>query len=372
MDQDVNRQNNFNIIRFVSAILVIYGHMFPLVNAEGLPFFMGQNIAVNGVCIFFILSGYLVGQSYEKDPNVLRYAIKRCFRIMPGLIVLILITVFIIGPLVTTGSIAEYFASPLIGEYLKNMALRVSFTLPNVFTSNPYPGYVNGSLWSLSVEMVMYAILPLLIFALKKVRKKYIILTGLALFLIGLRMIIKSSPVLSNMEIYAIGFGSAINVMPYFIIGYLFTVPKIKKFLNLQIAMVLFAFFAVVLVPSRITELLAYIVLPYIVFSFALTVKPVFMNFGIKNDFSYGLFLYGFLSQQIVIYIIAVRMRAVVPFYVYLLLSFGMAMAFSVFSWKLVENPMQKLSRRICKKLKTMAMEKESTTSLNYGTDVIH
>ncbi len=342
-----DRENNLNIIRFLSALMVIYGHMFSLVHANSQPVFLGQSIATIGVCIFFILSGYLVGLSYERDSNVLRYVIRRSFRIIPGLIMLVLITVFIIGPIFTTGSITEYFSSPLIGEYLRNMAFRISYILPNVFTANPYPQAVNGSLWSLPVEVLMYAFLPLLLFALKKFKYKDIVLAGVTILLI----VLNYYPALGNITIYHVNILQALSIAPYFLIGYLFSVPQIKKILNLQVALFIFILFAFIQVPAEIGVLLAYIVIPYTVFSLGFATKPVFMKFGVKNDYSYGLFLYGFLSQQMLIDIFSIRMGAAVPFFIYLALSIGLSFAFALLSWHCVEKPMQQLSRRLLTKL---------------------
>lgn len=44
-----------------------------------------------------------------------------------------------------------------------------------------------------------------------------------------------------------------------------------------------------------------YFVLPYFVFSFAFAANPVFSNVFSKKDYSYGLYFYGFLVQQMLI-----------------------------------------------------------------------
>jgi peptidoglycan/LPS O-acetylase OafA/YrhL len=46
---------------------------------------------------------------------------------------------------------------------LKNIALYINYYLPGLFESNVYPGAVNGSLWSLPAEFVMYLLVPILI-----------------------------------------------------------------------------------------------------------------------------------------------------------------------------------------------------------------
>ena len=89
MNQNNSRENNFNIIRFVAAIMVIYGHMYYLIGSNPKCYY-GMPVSSIGVKIFFLISGYLIMQSYLRDANILRYAIRRFFRIVPGLIGVVL------------------------------------------------------------------------------------------------------------------------------------------------------------------------------------------------------------------------------------------------------------------------------------------
>lgn len=358
------RQNNFNIIRFASAIMVIYGHMFSIMKIGNTPIFMGQTISTIGINILFLISGYLVGQSYERDPNLLRYVIRRSFRVMPGLIVLVLLTVFVIGEIFTTGSHIAYLTHPLIGQYLSNILLKISYSLPNVFDANPYATAINGSLWSLPVEVFMYAVLPVIAFSLKKVKIRTELLAGITVFMIVLSFIFQDTPSLSSIVHYQVIISAALAVAPYFLVGYLFSQPKIKKILNLQAALFMFIFFAFIQFTTEVSEAMLFFVLPYVVFSIALTAKPIFKNFGTKNDYSYGLYLYGFVSQQMLMNIFAVQMHADLPFYAYLLMSIGLALLFAFFSWHCVEKPMQNLSRQLCANLKA---EKSMSKLQTYG-----
>ena len=95
-----NRHNNFNVIRFFAAVMVIYGHMCSLIGI-GQFSVMKQAVSGLGVKIFFVISGYLITKSFLSDSNALRYSIKRFFRIMPGLAVIVVLTTFIFGPFLT-------------------------------------------------------------------------------------------------------------------------------------------------------------------------------------------------------------------------------------------------------------------------------
>lgn len=52
--------------------------------------------------IFFATSGFLVSQSWQRNPHALRFPIRRVTRIWPGFIVVLLFAAYIGGPFATT------------------------------------------------------------------------------------------------------------------------------------------------------------------------------------------------------------------------------------------------------------------------------
>lgn len=65
-------QNNFHLIRFIAASLVLYGHCYPLTGRGTYDYLtiISQGIFPTshiGVCIFFIVSGFLVSQSLMRS-----------------------------------------------------------------------------------------------------------------------------------------------------------------------------------------------------------------------------------------------------------------------------------------------------------------
>lgn len=95
-----SRENNFNIIRFMAAIMVMAGHM-AYIGGYSLPTLWGQGIQSLGVKIFFLIGGYLISKSWLSDPNPLRYSIKRIFRIFPALVIYTVIAAYVVGPLLS-------------------------------------------------------------------------------------------------------------------------------------------------------------------------------------------------------------------------------------------------------------------------------
>ena len=78
-DEASDRRNNINVIRFIAASAVIYGHMAHLTGLP-VPQICGEEVSSLAVKVFFVLSGYLIAQSYQRDPDPFRYLVRRLER----------------------------------------------------------------------------------------------------------------------------------------------------------------------------------------------------------------------------------------------------------------------------------------------------
>lgn len=344
------RDNNLNIIRFIAAILVIYGHMFPIMGQYSYTIF-NQATSTIGVEIFFIISGYLITKSFLSDKSIFCYIVKRFFRIIPGLLALCVVSIFIIGPIVSDYSFNDYFTQHFAEAtiYLKNVLLYPIYSLPGVFTNNIYPGAVNGSLWTLPVEVAMYIIVPIIIIICgrNKGYKYGLIIAFIAILGANTYKLIYHP--MARLVIYGSDAMSALNLVPYFFIGAIFTFDKIKKLLNLQIASLLLFATAMLNLSYPKVQIITVFVLAYFIFSLAFSNNPVFKKFGLKVDLSYGMYLYGFLVQQILVKYIGKYDLSVNIMFV---LSTIISMGFAIGSWYIVEKPMQKLGKIIINKYK--------------------
>jgi len=163
-DFDGNRRNNFTLLRILFAWMVLFGHSFPVTGHGELNPLRGfferstwiGEVAVSG---FFVISGFLVTASFQRR-GIRDYTVSRVLRIYPALAVCVLLTVFLLGPLLTSLDAAAYFAQPGTWDHLWNITalFPMDFRLPGVFESAPRRG-VNGSLWTLTVEVSCYILL---------------------------------------------------------------------------------------------------------------------------------------------------------------------------------------------------------------------
>lgn len=162
-----SHDNNFNLLRIIFAWGVILEHSYDLSNTP-LDGWFAQNIARDAggysVNLFFFISGFLVSQSLIRRRNIRNFIIARALRLLPALAVVILISVFMLGPYFTNLPLSDYFKAQDTWDYLyRNILLiRTEYSLPGVFLNNPYTPHVNGALWSLRYEIKMYALLAVM------------------------------------------------------------------------------------------------------------------------------------------------------------------------------------------------------------------
>lgn len=295
----MNRENNFDAMRMIAALAVIFGHAHPL-SAQPDPILLGNSVQSVAVKIFFVVSGFLVAKSWRSDPNVSRFLLRRGLRLFPALIVLLLLTTLVLGPVFTALSLAEYFQHVGVRTYfLFNLLLCPIYALPGVFAENVYPNAVNGSLWSLPVEVSMYLFLPVVATLAAMARSKVvfvvIVLLGAGL---SLNYVLSTSPQ-EQVVLWGTGLISVADVGPYFFLGAIFAVTRLESTLSQGGALFLVAIAALFQPPAYwMQQILLMLVLPYIVLAFSTKATPWISKAGRFGDPSYGIYLYGFPVQQ--------------------------------------------------------------------------
>ena len=93
---------------------------------------------------------------------------KRAFRIWPALIVFTLGVALVAGPILSVLPAGEYFRNPATWQYLGAIGFYISYGLPGVFADVPYAGVVNGSLWTMPLEVALYVLVPLVLWLVSR------------------------------------------------------------------------------------------------------------------------------------------------------------------------------------------------------------
>ena len=320
--------NNFDLLRLFAALLVLWMHAHVFTGRPAPTFLSWVTLGPLGVFIFFVISGYLVSISWDADPHLGRFLARRSLRIFPALVVVILLSTFVLGPLVTTLPLADYFSHPHFFQYLANIVLYPVYSLPGVFEHMPYPFAVNGSLWSLPVEFLMYLILAAAGF-LGGRRWTFVALAVAAAAATFPWALARPDPVV----IWGMDLRQVVICGVYFAAGVCVHRFRLDRYLTP--AGVCVAFVAMIAVErwTDASRVVSWIALPYVVLAFGLArsaAEPVFARLG---DWSYGVYIYAFPIQQTVLYLVPD-----IGFPVYVALTLALTLAFGAASWHLIEK----------------------------------
>ncbi|WP_185995376.1 acyltransferase family protein [Nocardioides campestrisoli] len=334
------RSNNLDGLRLVGALLVIFGHAYALMALPvPVPVVAGYPVQTLGLTLFFAISGYLIAASWNRTRNPVTYLVARSLRIFPALVVVVLTTVFVLGPWFTSLTRAEYFDDPRTWDYLGNIAMRLQHDLPGVFLDGPYPIAVNGSLWSLPVEFACYLLVPLLLLVPRRLRA--IVLVAAALYCLQLAQV----PVEEDIIIWGTPLNNAAPMWAFFAGGALMRVlhERYAGLFRADVAVLVTAAF--LLVTATVPEWhadVAWVAVPYVVLTLGLASTPYLRRTARFGDVSYGLYLWAFPVQQVVSRTVAPESLAV---NLVLVTAITGVLAFA--SWHLVEKPALALKDRL-------------------------
>lgn len=336
--------NAFNTIRLLAAIAVIFSHAYEMTGQEEpLKAFTRQaTIGQIAVAAFFVISGFLISTSFDRS-RFASFVEKRARRIMPGLIVAVLVTAVVMGPLVTALAPGAYFTAKGTWQFLGHAVfLPVSYDLPGVFAGHP-TSTANGSLWSLKFEVACYGgVVALLLF--ERLRKPATLLAWLASFAIAGPYGELVPTGTSGAEFYIVLLASLFRFFGAGMVAYLFARHiKLDRLWGwLAVALCIGAAYTPLFV-----EALA-LAGAYALLVFAYEAPAWFRDLTATGDISYGVYVYAYPIQQLVAPT-ALGLAAATTLPAPLLdslLALPPVMFAGVLSWILVEKPMIHFGRR--------------------------
>jgi peptidoglycan/LPS O-acetylase OafA/YrhL len=286
------------------------------------------------VPLFFALSGFLVTGSALRMHEVGGFLLARAVRIFPALIVEVALSALVLGPLLTTVALKDYFSEASFFSYFGNVLGFVHLYLPGVFLENPWAGVVNMNLWTLPAEFYCYlftsvAMISSIIFNRAIFGAMFLAATSV-LIVLSLTTGFGVSP-----GIYSIS-----AIVYYFFVGSAFYLYKD-------------------VIPSNwllfwLSAICSYVLLD---FARAVFIAPVFVVYclvflgtrtflkvpGLKNiDCSYGIYLYGFpIAQSLIVLFPHFQGR---PF-IFVPFVCAATFAFAVLSWHFIERPLLRMKQ---------------------------
>ena len=299
VDFDGSRRNTFTTMRIILAWLVLYGHSFAIAKTPGVSdplnrLFQGSmwigELSVNS---FFALSGFLVCASYV-NRGFLDYAVSRGLRIFPALIISVIFVTMVLGAATSTLRLSDYFSELETWRYLRNALafFRMYWYLPGVFEGNVNQA-VNGSIWTLTVEVRCYALLAICgllgVFQHRHIANFFLA----CLFLFSL-FYFYEVPMLGVKEKWARPAG-------YFLLGVILYVNRDRVVLDLRLAAL-----ALLLCGSAMGKpWFDYVfAVSWVYLLFYLAYRSPYIDADKKiGDISYGVYIYAWPIQQLVVFL---------------------------------------------------------------------
>jgi peptidoglycan/LPS O-acetylase OafA/YrhL len=159
---DESRLNNFDLIRLAAAGQVVLWHGIEHLHVPVPGPALWLLGSFPGVPIFFVVSGYLVSQSFHRRRSTANYFVNRALRIFPALWLCFVVTA---ASIFWTHGFANAGISDLLKWMLPNL---LGFAHTPWFLKTFATGSVNGSLWTIPVELQFYLALPLLALFLQR------------------------------------------------------------------------------------------------------------------------------------------------------------------------------------------------------------
>ena len=339
--------NNFDLLRLFAASQVVLSHSSS--HLEHSYSFLSFLSLFPGVPIFFFLSGFLIYGSYEsssenKNP-ILNFYFKRVLRLYPGLWVCLIFSIF----LVWNSGYLENIALNVKEIALWFVAQMTAFQFYNPdFLRGFGVGALNGALWTISVELQFYILVPL-VHKLMQQKKTFIFSTIVIFIIFNI-----SNSYLNNQDNIVLKLLN-VSFAPWF---YMFLVgaffAKFKEYISSVLSInifVLFASFVSIYFMSDYLGLdwgnqvnpIGYALMVAIIIKLAYINPSLSDRILGRNDISYGVYIY---HMPIINYILYIYGPGEVQF-IYAILG---TLLLALLSWFLIERPALRLKTHALRK----------------------
>ncbi|MFV8346500.1 acyltransferase family protein [Flavobacterium sp. ZB4P13] len=331
----MNKNNNFDFLRFLFALLVVISHAYPLSGSSETSQWIYQItneqivLAQVGLSGFFIISGYFIFQSLERSKGLLDYFKKRVLRLFPALFVVLLLTI-VLAPFVYNGAV-PFFKNTAVYSYVSNNLSLYFFqsSIKGIFDTNAYHS-INGSLWTIRYEFSLYIALSLLFFFRKQ--KQLVLLIILFSYVVFIFLYTFYLDRFRGSSLFGLQGLHVLNLGTFFIGGSLLASLQFERMGNKSLILGISILILVLSLYFNYYEWVKHIIMPVVVM--LLGFIPVFFirTFGKIGDMSYGIYIYSFPIQQSLMYFFKMDT------YVLMISSVLLSMGFGYVSWHWIEK----------------------------------
>lgn len=320
--------SGFDYLRLFLAIAVMFIHA-PVISSGTNPIWEGpfRGLGMMILPMFFTLSGFLVSASLHRNSSLATFLTFRAVRLLPALAVEVTLSALLLGPLLTTLPLQDYFSSSEFWPYFLNILGDIHYTLPGVFDKNPFSGIVNGSLWTIPYELDCYLAL-ILIFLTGILRHSVLFLFLMLDIIVGYTVYLC---IFGTDDLTAhIGPTGPLLVMS-FLTGVLFF--DFRKHIPLNRTYFLCALLPAPFLLGHADWRYAAIPLVTYVTVYLGLQNPAKRSFLLRGDYSYGVYLFAFPTQQTVMHLFP----TMTVWWFNLLLAIPATIGIAYISWHYVE-----------------------------------
>ncbi len=346
LDEHKGVAPGFDFLRLWLALSVLWFHSFVIVGTmseiEATPMWYYIYMIMP---MFFALSGFLVAGSALRL-NTPNFFINRFCRIIPALVVQTFFAALILGPLFTTYTLTQYALDPLFRRYFLNIILYIQYELPGTFTTHP-SGAINQSIWSIPFEVTCYAMV-MVSMQLKGAQKH-----PLAIFMLVAALLImptflqllgmvnpdgKTSHTLLNYAFFTRGS----LLFPSFLMGTFFYWVRYHIPCSKLLALAILAASASIGIFGhaewRANYALNLVCVPMLVYLTVFIGCCRFPKIPLysKGDYSYGIYLYGYPLQQVILALCPALLGLWLPHFI---ASVALTTLAAMLSWHYIEKP---------------------------------
>lgn len=331
-----NKNNNLELLRLLFALQVLIVHSAEHLN-YGIPSLLSH---FPGVPAFFFVSGFLIYASYLNAPR--RYYLENRFlRIFPALAI------------VTVGGVSLALYAQGIASLFENKEIYLLWFFAQITLGQAYNpdifrdigvGVINGSLWTITTEILFYITVPLIVWLEKRIAHTVIILSFISFLIFSIGPTLKLDVIYRGRTIYDIISLTPINWGWMFGLGILAaknfeSIVKLNRYLPffiIPLVTMIFIgqgpFFAS---NGNHLGLFYYICYVAILFWMAFGLPAISLGF----DFSYGIYIW---HMPVINYLLVANLPSMT-------LAIFLTTLAAALSWFLIEEPSLRLKHRSLK-----------------------
>jgi peptidoglycan/LPS O-acetylase OafA/YrhL len=329
------RANSLNALRLAFAVAVIVSHAWPLGGFGPDPKIGDITVGTWAVAGFFVISGYLISVSRRRT-DLLPYFGRRFLRIFPGLWVCLMVIVLFFVPLAAIKEPSTFppqLKSVLAFVLGRGLLASHNYGIDGTLVTVPWAGSWDGSLWTLFYEVGWYVIIGAAL-SIAFVRRTPWAITGAFVVVAALHILDVERGVLGAGRLSPLD-----ELGVYFLAGALLQAWAHRVPLTNTLAVLSGAVLAGSVLLDHATLVAA---LPFAYLCLWFGIKLPLQRVGRKNDISYGVYIYAWPVQQLLV-LYGVAALGLVAYIGFSILA---TIPLAALSWVLVERRALKYKSR--------------------------